>query len=438
MQAIRNEMTKLVRSGLPKDEISIKLKEKFPETKETVIDKIVEEKTDAEFRLAQKIMRSNLFTNMVEKGTVVYVDDPFHPAIDPIERAQFKHFLDKDAIKDLTIRPCKFIYDPFRKHRIYEGDDLISYFNTYEPPSWMVDEFGQYKEVEKLDEIPELFHRFFIHLSDGKKSEYNYMIKWVSNAIQNRNFCVLAAIGAPGIGKGVLGNIMLGLVGLSNFTKTDNKLISKDFNAQIRNKRLVFCDEINIKKTNHMNKFKDLVNDKIEIEGKGKDAKLDDNHASIYIASNNLDSLYIPENDRRFSVVELTNNRLDSKFNVKEIEQLCDIKNIEEFAKYLYHYEVDQAEMLKVHRSQRLEDIKLSTLSDAQEWFLEDYAVEKKGQVIDLSIVQDAFREKEFKALSRSELTRLQERFSSIFKITFPQINGKRIRRVKFFGEKNG
>ena len=159
-------MTKLVRSGLPKDEISVKLKEKFPETKETVIDKIVEEKTDAEFRLAQKIMRSNLFTNMVEKGTVVYVDDPFHPSIEPIERAQFKHFLDKDAIKDLTIRPCKFIYDPFRKHRIYEGDDLISYFNTYEPPSWMVDEFGQYKEVEKLDEIPELFHRFFAHLSD--------------------------------------------------------------------------------------------------------------------------------------------------------------------------------------------------------------------------------------------------------------------------------
>ena len=98
MQAIRNEMTKLVRSGLPKDQISVKLKEKFPETKETVIDKIVEEKTDAEFRLAQKIMRSNLFTNMVEKGTVVYVDDPFHPAIEPIERAQFKHFLDKHCV----------------------------------------------------------------------------------------------------------------------------------------------------------------------------------------------------------------------------------------------------------------------------------------------------------------------------------------------------
>ena len=431
-------MRKLVRSGFDKKQISSRLKHQFPETKENVIDKIVNEKNDSEFRLAQKIMRSNLFTNMREKGQLIFMDDPFHPEIKQIEKAQLRNVLDKDAMKDLVIRPCEFVYDPFKRERVYEGDDLISYFNNYEPPTWMVDEYGQYKEVERVDKMPELFHRFFIHLSNGKESEYNYMVKWLANSIQDRNFCVLTAIGAPGIGKGVLGNIMLGLVGLSNFTKTDNKLISKDFNAQIRNKRLVFCDEINIKKTNHMNKFKDLVNDKIEIEGKGKDAKLDDNYASIYVASNNLDSLYIPENDRRFSVIELTNNRLDSNFTVEEIEQLNELKNIEELAKYLYHYEVDKDEMLKVHRSQRLEDIKLSTLTDAQEWFLEDYAVEKKGQVIDLTIVQEAFREKEFKALSRSELSKLQERFSTIFKITFNRMNGKRVRRVKFFGEKNG
>jgi len=431
-------MKKLVRSGLTKDEINVQLKAMFPETKESVIEKIVREKDNGEYGLAQKILRSNLFTNMREKGQLIFMDDPFHPEIKQIEKAQLKNVLDKDGMKNLVIRPCEFVYDPFKRQRVYEGDDLISYFNNYEPPTWMVDEYGQYKEVERVDEMPELFNRFFIHLSNGKESEYNYMIKWLANSIQDRNFCVLAAIGAPGIGKGVLGNIMLGLVGLSNFTKTDNKLISKDFNAQIRNKRLVFCDEINIKKTNHMNKFKDLVNDKIEIEGKGKDAKLDDNYASIYVASNNLDSLYIPENDRRFSVVELTNSRLDSSFTVKEIEELNEVENIEELAKYLYHLEIDKAEMLRVHRSKRLEDIKLSTLSDAQEWFLEDYAIEKRGEVIDLTIVQDAFREREFKALSRNELAKLQERFSTIFKITFPRINGKRIRRIKFFGEKNG
>ena len=79
-------MKKLIRSGLPKDDIMIKLKDKFPETKETVIEKIVEEKDNGEYRLVQKIMRSNLFTNMEEKGTTVYIDDPFHPEIKRIEK----------------------------------------------------------------------------------------------------------------------------------------------------------------------------------------------------------------------------------------------------------------------------------------------------------------------------------------------------------------
>ncbi len=42
MQTIRNEMVKLIRQGLHKEQISSTLKEKFPETKESVIDKIVQ------------------------------------------------------------------------------------------------------------------------------------------------------------------------------------------------------------------------------------------------------------------------------------------------------------------------------------------------------------------------------------------------------------
>ena len=131
-------MRKLLRSGFDKEQISSRLKHKFPETKENVIDKIVNEKNDSEFRLAQKIMRSNLFTNMREKGQLIFMDDPFHPEIKQIEKAQLRNVLDKDAMKDLVIRPCEFVYDPFKRERVYEGDDLISYFNNYEPPSWIV------------------------------------------------------------------------------------------------------------------------------------------------------------------------------------------------------------------------------------------------------------------------------------------------------------
>ena len=248
----------------------------------------------------------------------------------------------------------------------------------------------------------------------------------------------MSAIGAPGIGKGVLGEIMVGLVGSSNFCKTDNRLIRKDFNSQFKNKRLVFCDEINIKKTDHMNKFKDLINQRIEIEGKGENAVNSENFASIYIASNNMDSLFVPENDRRFSIIELTSKRLDIIFNSQEIDELISEKNVNELAAYLYYLEIDQDEMLKVHRSSRTEEIRRSSLSDAQEWFIEDYAVDKAGQEVEISIVQEAFREREFKALSRRELEKLQERFSSVFNVGYFRVGNKRIRKIKFYGVNNG
>jgi len=439
MQQIKNKMEKLRKAGFSWEETLGKIKKEYPETNPTVFHKIYEEQNSCKItKLQRKMSRSNLYINMKESSSLIYVDDPFCADMKTIEQKHLrKLFTAKEYKNFIEVIPSEFVYDPFKKEKVFVGDDLITYLNIYEPPNWMIDEFGQYKEIKKIEKMPQLFDKFFNHLSNGKDSEYNYIIKWLANAIQHRNHCVLSAIGAPGIGKGVLGNIMLGLVGLKNFTKTDNRLITKDFNKQLQHKRLVFCDEINIKKTNHMNKFKDLVNDKVEIEGKGLDAQLDDNYASIYIASNNLDSLFIPENDRRFSVIELTDDRLDSNFSVKEIEELNNTENIEEFAKYLYYYKVDRSEMLKVHRSKRLEDIKISTLTDAEEWFLEDYAVEKQGQEINMLIVQEAFREKEFKSLSRRELERLSERFSSVFKITFPEINGKRVRRVKFFGVKN-
>jgi hypothetical protein len=94
--------------------------------------------------------------------------------------------------------------------------------------------------------------------------------------------------------------------------------------------------------------------------------------------------------------------------------------------------------MLKVHRSSRTEEIRRSSLSDAQEWFIEDYAVDKAGQEVEIGIVQEAFREKEYKALSRRELEKLQERFSSVFKVVQCRTNGKRIRKVKFYEVTNG
>ena len=439
MQQIQNDASRLSKKGHNKKEIKEILVKKNPNIQESSIDKAIDEGIGPQYEVVQKITRSQLIINMNDKGGTIYLHDPFCAEIKTIEYNNLKYLFDRKTINKLDIRPCEFTYDPFKRERVYENGDLITYFNTYEPPKWMLDEYGQYlKYVEKVDTIPKRYEKFFKHLTDDKKSEYDYILSWLANAIQNRNFCVLSAIGAPGIGKGVLGEIMVGLVGSSNFCKTDNRLIRKDFNSQFKNKRLVFCDEINIKKTDHMNKFKDLINQRIEIEGKGENAVNSENFASIYIASNNMDSLFVPENDRRFSIIELTSKRLDIIFNSQEIDELISEENVNELAAYLYYLEIDQDEMLKVHRSSRTEEIRRSSLSDAQEWFIEDYAVDKAGQEVELTIVQDAFREREFKALSRSQLEKLQERFSSVFKVVQVTTNRKRIRKIKFYGVNNG
>ena len=439
MQQIQNDASRLSKKGHNKKEIKEILVKKNPNVQESSIDKAIDEGIGPQYEVVQKITRSQLIINMNDKGGTIYLHDPFCAEIKTIEYNNLKYLFDRITINKLDIRPCEFTYDPFKRERVYENGDLITYFNTYEPPKWMLDEYGQYlKYVEKVDTIPKRYEKFFKHLTDDKKSEYDYILSWLANAIQNRNFCVLSAIGAPGIGKGVLGEIMVGLVGSSNFCKTDNRLIRKDFNSQFKNKRLVFCDEINIKKTDHMNKFKDLINQRIEIEGKGENAVNSENFASIYIASNNMDSLFVPENDRRFSIIELTSKRLDIIFNSQEIYELISEKNVNELAAYLYYLEIDQDEMLKVHRSSRTEEIRRSSLSDAQEWFIEDYAVDKAGQEVEISIVQEAFREREFKALSRRELEKLQERFSSVFNVGYFRVGNKRIRKIKFYGVNNG
>ena len=322
MQQIQNDASRLSKKGHNKKEIKEILVKKNPNVQESSIDKAIDEGIGPQYEVVQKITRSQLIINMNDKGGTIYLHDPFCAEIKTIEYNNLKYLFDRKTINKLDIRPCEFTYDPFKRERVYENGDLITYFNTYEPPKWMLDEYGQYlKYVEKVDTIPKRYEKFFKHLTDDKKSEYDYILSWLANAIQNRNFCVLSAIGAPGIGKGVLGEIMVGLVGSSNFCKTDNRLIRKDFNSQFKNKRLVFCDEINIKKTDHMNKFKDLINQRIEIEGKGENAVNSENFASIYIASNNMDSLFVPENDRRFSIIELTSKRLDIIFNSQEIDE---------------------------------------------------------------------------------------------------------------------
>ena len=334
------------------------------------------------------------------------------------------------------IYPANFTYNPFEATRLYRKNSDW-FYNCYVPPTWYEKIFyskGKLK-VSKQETLPPLYKQFFTHLVKGHKESFEYVLKWLSNALRDRNYCVLTAIGNQGIGKGVLGEIMRLLVGEKNFHTSDTRLITKDFNKQFKNKRIVFCDEIQILKVEHVNKFKALINDMIEIEGKGENAVEVKNYASIYIASNNFDSIRLTDDDRRFSIIELTDKKLIGHMSTDEIGSLIESENIEKFAQYLWHLKVDKDEMKLPFRSSRTEEVRLAGLKDWEEWLFDDYAIENQGKTIELKNVSEAV-ESEFGSKfkpSRRALKKLQEvypkKFTLIYKV---QDNGKRAWYVKF------
>ena len=274
---IKRYVTHWVSDGFTPSEIEGMIKAKHPELSREEVSELLSEafNLSPSYYLKQKVEQCDIIQD-ISGDDMCYLLDPNTKDVVRVKESKLTRlYTDKNDKSRLLsqIYPAQFTYNPTEATRLYrKGFDW--YYNTYQPPTWYEDVFYSQDglEVSKRVEIPQIYKIFFIHLVKDHEESYVYVLHWLSNAMRFRNYCVLTAIGSQGIGKGVLGEIMRLLVGEKNFHTSDTRLITKDFNKQFKNKRIVFCDEIQILKTEHVNKFKALINDMIEIEGKGENA----------------------------------------------------------------------------------------------------------------------------------------------------------------------
>ena len=209
------------------------------------------------------------------------------------------------------------------------------------------------------------------------------------------------------------------LVGESNFSLTDNRLVQKEFNAQILNKKLVYIDELKIKNANEENRLKLLINDTVEVEKKGVDSMNVDNWASLYVSSNDFDSIKLRGDDRRFSIVQLTDKKLIEVMSGDDIQSLFEDENVERLAFYLMNREVDADRMKRVFVSARTMDVREAALKQWEEWIIESYYPTVRGENV---VVHDVTTMVEERYGSRVRPTRrafqsLSERFPEILKV---------------------
>jgi len=418
---IKKQINSMIKNGHADSTIFSILSQEIPmdqidsETLKRIVTSVVAEHPS--YNLIQKISRSKLIVDKNSNDDNYYILDPISETLDTIHRIRLGGLFGKMDFSDKTF-VCNFEYQPSTSSRLYKNKEGIWVYNTYTAPNWIKQIMKSDSEAEPED-LPFVYFKFLNHLVDEDAESYEYILSWLATALKSRNYCILTTIGNQGIGKGVLGDIIRLLAGEPNFVKTECRVLTKDFNKQILNKRVVYIDELIIRNSSEENKLKTLVNDFIEIEGKGIDAKEVENHASIYVSSNDLDSIRLRGDDRRFSIINLTSKKLITIMTPEEIKSMFKSENIEKLGRFLWNLEVDSDKMMRVFTSKRTEEVRSSALKGWEEYILDDLAIENEGQSVLLSDVSDAV-ENNFGSRCRPSkvaLKKLQELYPDLIKV---------------------
>lgn len=370
---------------------------------------------DREFRFVE------IATGRVEDCTLGAAESVFKPK-------EWKKYLAEQSVL------ARWVYNPRQLEPLaVEPSTGIHIFNQYEPPHWLRAAFYDKKPLQEGGPIPPEYMAFFEHLTAGDRASCEYLLDWMAQSLRGRNFTILCALGIQGAGKGVLSEILAALHGQANFCETSDIIFKKEFNSAIRNKTLVYVDEIALTTKEECDKLKTVVNPHIVIEAKGVDQITARNHASFYISSNHFDAIQIEAGDRRFSIIQVTNTKMTERADlIRWVEEgrHTSTESIEKLARALMGRQLTHR-MNVPFQSARTEEVRKAGLADWELYLVEDLADKYAGGEPTLSTIQEELVEAVGlkRGPSRRKVEALAARFPETFLVTF---NAQKKRVVKF------
>lgn len=198
---------------------------------------------------------------------------------------------------------------------------------------------GMGREHRKGDPKPFLdFIRDVIASKDAKVAEY--VLNWLAWVVQNptgRVGVVLCMTGEQGVGKGFLGNFMRSLFGTHGVRVGHAKHLTGEFNKHLLNACFVFCDEALFAASGQQaDQLKGLVTEPtMPITAKFQDVMECDNYLSILMATNHEWAVNAAISDRRFQVIEVSEERQRDKAYFGKLGKWLDAGGAEVVHDYL-------------------------------------------------------------------------------------------------------
>lgn len=223
----------------------------------------------------------------------------------------------------------RFIYNPYslvsyKAENTVIGDEII--YNLYIPPT--------HKVERKENTLDPRFIKFMNTLFN--ESCRDYALNWIYHTTYTRSPVYLVLVGSGGIGKNLLAEALRELHGRGNFKKAPVSSLDHKFNGHLTNCTMLYYDECKFSQGRgdsnaRKNRLKEWANDYVPIELKGVDAKDKDIFCSAIIATNNDSDVHIDQLDRKFSVMELSTERLEKRLGVDDAQFVWDYIKTDEF-----------------------------------------------------------------------------------------------------------
>jgi hypothetical protein len=226
--------------------------------------------------------------------------------------------------------------EPFTKIHTSLGTEVE--YNTFIPPAFRLER----DRSLKLDPI-------FIDFLNGLflDSCKDYAFNWLYHSCFNRVPIYLVLVGAGGIGKNLLAEALKMIHGSTNFIKAPPSALDTKFNGHLQDCTMLYYDECKFSAgregvTTRKNRLKEWANDFVPIEVKGVDAVNKNIYCSAIIATNNDSDVHLERLDRKFSVMELSEDRLEKRMGLKNTHFLWEYIKTPEFANAFLNYLEDQ------------------------------------------------------------------------------------------------
>ena len=195
------EVHKLIKFGYDQKSIVRALDEKHDDKVflEEVVDRACEAYPD--FELIQFFMDSKVVVDKDGEDNQLYLFNERKQRVLTIDKSRLLSILNPKLDWSSRRYTCRFTYDPYKPYKLkkFKGEWC---FNLYEPPFWAEEYFrsGGKLRFPSVNSMPDIYNKFFNHLFDADKESLTYVLDWLANMLQSRNYCILTTIGAHGIG----------------------------------------------------------------------------------------------------------------------------------------------------------------------------------------------------------------------------------------------